>query len=237
MPEAAKLAKAVIAQLEGARVKPGSELEVQFNPESLRVAYANQLVQPPTTGDTTTQWVGAGTTRLSLQLVFDVTAPPFDADPAADVRKATTRLVALISPGRPQTLQPGAGGGQPVTVHPPPRVRLDWGSFRFDGICDSIEETLELFSADGRPLRSTVQLALSTQEIQHEAVPGFAAHPPGAPSATPGTTPRVAIGPDGTLQGVADTAGADWRAVAAANGIENPRLLAPGTLVDLTVRR
>jgi hypothetical protein len=234
MPEPAKLAKAVVAELDGTRVKPGTELRVQFNPESLRVAYANQLVQPPNAGDTTTQWVGRGTTRLALQLVFDVTAPPFDADAAADVRKATARLVALISPGRPQQLPAGPGGGQPVTVQPPPRVRFGWGSFRFDGICDSIEETLELWSADGRPLRSTVQLALSSQEIQHESDPEFRAHPPGAPAATPGSRPRTPVGPGGTVQSVA---GAGWQAVAAANGIEDPLRLAPGTLIDLGLPR
>ena len=40
------------------------------------------------------------------------------------------------------------------------------------------------------------------------------------------------------MQGLADAAGkgGDWQSLAAANGIENPRLLAPGALVDLDAR-
>jgi hypothetical protein len=39
------------------------------------------------------------------------------------------------------------------------------------------------------------------------------------------------------VQGLADAAGkGDWQSVAAANGIENARLLAPGTLLDLNAQ-
>ena len=42
-----------------------------------------------------------------------------------------------------------------------------------------------------------------------------------------------------TLQGLAAAAGGtgvDWQGIAAANGIENPRQLVPGQLIDLSVR-
>ena len=114
-------------------------------------------------------------------------------------------------------------------------MRFDWGSFRFDGIVDSIEESLEFFSADGRPLRSSIQLALSTQEIQHAFDDQLHARgPPGAPAAAPpapgiggsGFTASAGIGAGGTVQGLADAhgLGGSWQAIAAANGIENPRV-------------
>ncbi len=50
----------------------------------------------------------------------------------------------------------------------------------------------------------------------------------------PGASPLAQAAAGSTLQGMADAAGkGDWQSIAAANGIENPRLLAPGTLLDL----
>jgi hypothetical protein len=245
MPEPAKLQKALLVQLKSGQPDTASKLEVQFNPDSLRVSYGNQVVQPSSSGNVTegaTQWVGTGTTRLSLTLVFDVTMPPLSSDPAADVRKATTKVIALVTPGAAEQ-RPGEGeGAKPITVHPAPKVRFDWGSFRFDGYVDSIEEALEHFSADGRPLRSSIQLAFSTQEIQHSFDPGFKARPAGAPSPSAagigsGFTASAGIGVGATVQGIADGAGlgGSWQQIAAANGIENPRLLAPGVVIDLGI--
>ena len=98
------------------------------------------------------------------------------------MRKATAKVIALVTPGKPEQRAGEGEGAKPITVHPAPKVRFDWGSFRFDGYVDSIEESLEHFSADGRPLRSSIQLALSTQEIQHAFDDKFKARPAGAPS-------------------------------------------------------
>ena len=56
---------------------------------------------------------------------------------------------------------------------------------------------------------------------------GFAGgHPPDCSSG------QAAAG--ASLQGMADVSGiSDWQSIATANGIENPRLLAPGQLVNL----
>jgi Contractile injection system tube protein len=44
-------------------------------------------------------------------------------------------------------------------------VRLAWGTFQFDGHVEALEETLEAFSADGRPLRATLALSLARAQI------------------------------------------------------------------------
>jgi hypothetical protein len=245
MPEPAKLQKALLVQLKAGKPDDATKLEVQFNPDSLRVSYGNQVVQPSSSGNVTegaTQYVGSGTTRLSLTLVFDVTAPPLDKDRGADVRKATEKVIALVMPG-PAEQRAGEGeNAKPVTVRPAPKVRFDWGSFRFDGYVDSIEESLEHFSADGRPLRSSIQLSFSTQEIQHAFDDQFKARPAGAPSPGlaglgSGFTASAGIGAGGTVQGIADVngLGGSWQQIAAANGIENPRALTPGTTIDLGI--
>lgn len=74
------------------------------------------------------------TTRLTLELFFDVAGARDD-----DVRRLT----------------------QPVAYYAGvPATRFQWGTFRFDGHLEAVEETLELFSADGRPLRSRLDLVL-----------------------------------------------------------------------------
>jgi hypothetical protein len=225
----------------------GKRVKVQFNPETLKVTFANQIVQPSGPGDQRgtpgRQFVGAGTTKLALQLWFDVTALPSDRAEIKDVRRLTQEVAFFITP------KPAEGGnsnsGPQFT---PPAVRFLWGSFQFDGMVDSLEESLEFFSPDGRPLRASVSLGLTQQKITEFAFrdtagdaagPGGSAGAPRTPQAprTPGTRPLTPAPQGATVQGLADAKGrgGDWQGIAAANGIENPRQLAPGQLIDVNV--
>ena len=42
----------------------------------------------------------------------------------------------------------------------PPPVRFVWGEFRFDGHVEALQETLDFFAPDGRPLRARLALSL-----------------------------------------------------------------------------
>ncbi len=86
------------------------------------------------------------------------------------------------------------------------------------------------FSADGPPLRASVSISVSKQEIQYD--PSKAAS---LGTANPGTDPLTAAKANRTLQQMASDAGSNnWQGIALANGIENPRLLTPGALVNLS---
>jgi len=50
-----------------------------------------------------------------------------------------------------------------------------------------------------------------------------------------GTTPLTLAQAGDTLQGMAARAGVDWKAVASANNIDSPRLVQPGTVLNLNV--
>jgi hypothetical protein len=242
--EPQKLEKAQLIEMDSKFKDPlpsGRRTSVQFNPETLRVSFSNQLAQQGGGGGTgakpagggasqpagdqaggaARQYVGAGTTKLSLQLWFDVTG---EGGAAADVTKLTEGVAYFM---KPQPL-----GEQKQLL--PPNVRFLWGKFQFDGTFDSLEETFEFFSNEGRPLRANVSFTLSQQKIQAEFTKdGAPAFGGGA-----GTRPLTPAPAGATLQGLAAGigGGADWQAIAAANGIENPRLLAPGQLVDLNLR-
>lgn len=201
----------------------GRKVEVQFNPESLKVTFANQIVQPQggdqSAGNAGRQFVGAGTTKLALQLWFDVTA--MVKDPVDDVRRVTQKVVYFMTP-------------QKSDVDPnklaPPGVRFQWGSFLFDGMVEALDETLEYFSRDGKPLRASINLTLSQQKILEATFKGDGKVP-----ARPGQKPLAAAKRGDSLQGMAGASGKDdWQSIAAANGIDDPMRLAPGQLVDLS---
>jgi len=214
----ADLAKAQLQELDSRfehELDRSARLTVQFNPETLKVTYANQLVQPEGGGDQrgapAQLFVGTGTTKLTCQLWFDVTTPqPAQEDQAGavdDVRKLTNRVSYFISPRRQDK------------KFVPPAVRFLWGSFQFDGVMESVDESLEFFSPEGKPLRASVSIAMTQQKI----VVFPPAATPGARSA--GSTPTTLLPTDKALQ---QKVGPDWQEIAARNGIENPRRPRPG---------
>jgi len=81
MPDVPQLAKAELQELDAKfkkTVNPDKATVVQFNPDSLKVSLANQVASPSGSGDQNgpqaRQFVGAGTTKLSVTLYFDVTS-------------------------------------------------------------------------------------------------------------------------------------------------------------------
>lgn len=229
MPDSQKLEKAELHELDADfknEINSDKNCKVQFNPESLKVSFANQVATPSGAGDQkgtpARQFVGAGTTKLALTLWFDVSQPlPEGQQKEQDVRKLTAKVAYFITPK--------AEG----TKFVPPAVRFIWGSFQFDGIMESMEESLEFFSNDGRPLRANISLSLTQQKITEFTFRATAG--PGSP-ATAGTRPLAQAPAGSNLQNMADKQGQgdNWQSIASANGIENPRMLAPGQLIDMS---
>ncbi|MEM6253931.1 MAG: peptidoglycan-binding protein [Cyanobacteria bacterium P01_D01_bin.156] len=208
--------------------KDGFEpVEVQFNPASLKVSYSNQVQTNDQSTSSTMQYVGKGDSKLAVELLFDVSGA--GATDVKDVRRMTQRVAYFMS-----TSEDTSGEETKYTV---PGLRFQWGSFFFDGILGSMDENLELWSEDGNPLRATVSLSMSQPGIQFKFSENTKATPPPQAAPASGTQPLTAALQGGTLQGmVSGAGGADWKAVAALNGIENPRNLPTGTLVNLNAR-
>lgn len=218
----AKVARAQLLELDASfrnLINQDAWVTVQFNPESLKVSFDNKVSDAGGVADqgggASKQVVGTGTTKLAVQLWFDVSS---DAEaPVDDVRKLTQKVAYFI------TAQPVPG-----KPHRPPVVRFLWGSFQFDGIVESIEESLEFFSPEGRPLRASVSLLIIQQGIQFVVVDPV---PVDAPT---GTRPLTAPPPGTSLQQlVARNGGGDWQAIANANDVDNPRFPAPDRPLDL----
>jgi len=232
----------------------GEPLKVDFDPQSLLLTYSSYGGggdQTPNKEDrvqnTTAQGTG-DTTTLGMTLLFD------SSRTNESVQSRTDHLVQLARL-KPET--------KPATL---PIVCFQWGHFMFVGRIQSMNQTLDFFSAEGVPLRATVVLTL-----QWVAPPDpNAGRPPPNPSATfgagagigagasfgasagasfgagasfsasasVGTTPLTLSQSGDSVQAIAARAGVavSWKAVAAANGIDNPRLIPPGTVLNLRAR-
>jgi hypothetical protein len=235
MPEPTNLLKAELREIswdDQQQVQEGNPektVQVQFNPETLKVNFSNQKAGGDQRGGSAVQFVGAGSTKLTLDLWFDVTVPLPDGSlqPDGDVRKLTEKVTYFITPTK-------VPGEEDKWI--PPGVRFIWGTFLFDGVMDSLNENLEYFSEEGKPLRAGVSISLSKQEIQFQF--GNQAPPGNGGENAPGTQPMQPARAGDSVQDMASRAGKpdDWKAVAAANNIENPRQLGAGALLDMSAK-
>jgi hypothetical protein len=235
MPKPTHLQKAQLLEmapdLKG--TAPGARpVNVQFNPETLKVTYSNQVATSDNkgaqTGTAALQHVGQGTTKLAVQLWFDINHPTAGEAAPRDVRELTAQVAFFITPKGDQK--------NPETFFVP-AVKFVWGAFSFVGVMESMEETLELFSNDGRPLRASVSFGLTQQSIiafkQGSRLPSTGRAAGGKPT---GTVPLTAAPAGANVQGLADAlgkAGTSWQDIAAANAVENPRFLEPGEFINL----
>ena len=139
------VAKAQLRELDASferEINKARWVTVQINPHELRTSFSHEL---------------GPTTRLDLRLAFDVDvdAPgPRGRRAPDDVRRLTERVAYFATPR-------AVRGAAPTR----PAVRLAWGTFQFDGHVEALEETLEAFSPDGRPLRATLALSLVRAQI------------------------------------------------------------------------
>src|SRR5579859_4883743 len=82
------------------------KVTVQFNPDTLKISLSNSISTPDGSGDqrgsAPLQFVGAGSSKLTCTLWFDVTSAPVpaappEAAPADDVRKLTNRVAYYMT--------------------------------------------------------------------------------------------------------------------------------------------
>ena len=196
------------------------KVTVQFNPQSLKVALSNQNSGGDQPGGSSRQFVGSGTSKLTVELVFD------SSDDGSDVR-AKTQEVAYFIMAKEQSNQENR--------RTPPRMRFQWGSFIFEGVVDSMDETLEYFSEEGVPLRATVSLGMSRDDIVFLF---GSASSGGAGKATGATSPLDSARPGDSVASMAARIGAiaDWKGIASANGIDDPLRIQAGARVNLNVK-
>lgn len=219
------LAKLEITRLDknGRRVE-SDKIKVLFNPGSYTVAKsvtwsAGEAETDRRFNAPQLEFGGGGPRSLTLNLFYDTTEATPGGQPMDDVRKETNRLAALARIER--------------DLGRPPVVELSWGEapmgsdFPFTGVLTSLSQSFVLFTPEGTPVRANVSATftelLSAEMDLRETDPEL-------------TTHRVRRGD--TLAGIAAAVYRDprqWRLIAEANGIDDPRRLDAAIGRTLTV--
>lgn len=133
----------------------GTPIPVHFNPTSLRVTLTNQFGEDPPE-----QHARATTGKLDCELLFDTTHD------GSDVRSATAALRAMaVATG----VAPPPSGQQQQSNGSLPKVFFHWGTTTFEGLIESLSETLDYWSSDGVPLRASINLSMKGSELRSGA--------------------------------------------------------------------
>lgn len=191
---------------------------VQFNPTTLKVALSNTLKQNERSGSSrATQYVDKSSSTLTVELIFDTTVSGEDV--REETRKINQRFMVLDAGGEDEQKAPR-------------RCRFQWGAFAFVGIVGSFDETLDFFSPEGQPLRSTVAIKLSEDRYEHLGESRAAAERDTPTLTATGNSDDTQDGggdnqqqpPVHQAQSEAGGDPRDWRQTAMFNGVESPRL-------------
>ncbi len=161
--------------------KKPEPVEVQFNPQTLKLGLASRVEGGDSKGRQVRQWIGKTSTTLSFDLHFD-TADEGTTDSPVSVRSKTAMVEKYVLPMKEVTEKQAT-----------PKVRFTWGELVFEGIIESLSVDFDLFAADGTPLRAKMSVTIKEQDAKYQlgelgpAANKSNAQPPGGGGAGPGS--------------------------------------------------
>lgn len=201
------LTKAVVVKLDPPGAAP---IPVMFNPPRYELSKTDQFaeIRVPGLPATVLQFVSGQATSLNMELFFDTT------DSGIDVRERAGLITALAEPD--------------MLTRSPPRLLLLWGSLAFPCFLVSVRQSFDYFDATGLPLRATLTVEFKGHD---SAVQAPVAGPPAAESVT-----RYVAKAGDSVQSIAVSVYGDpgqWRRIAKANGVDDPRALAAGAQLQV----
>lgn len=201
----------VKARLTNASVADARPVEVMFNPDLLTVT-TNILypdISVPGLRTPLLQFIRGEARTLAAELFLDNSNTGESL--AARLQELRT-FVAIDS-----------------DLHAPPVCRFEWGDTTFTGVMAEFSEKFQMFDETGRILRARVTVKLKAYEPANQQLAEIDRRSPDR------TKTRTVRAGDRYDLIAAEEYGdaAYWRVLAAANGDERPRLLAPGTLISI----
>jgi len=207
-----KFAEATLEILEPAEDK--AIIPLQFNPAEYKLAKENTFAEIPIPGlaSPPLQYVRGGARVLTMDLLVDT------SDELKDVR---TEYVEKIE----------KAVRKDAKLHAPPIIKFAWAKQVFKGVMTSLDVTYVLFHSNGTPLRAKLGVKLK----EYRPVKIQLKDPP---AQSPDVEKRYVVRTGETLTSISKGVFRDpalWRELARANGITDPRVIPPGTV--LTVPR
>lgn len=212
---------------------------VLYNPESYVLQRGAQYSETPGLASNmpSVQFVHGSAETLQMELFFDTFSSGAEvggsssdkskmknnsAQPSAkkeDVRKYTSQIYDLMIINS--------------STHAPPLLKIEWASLQFKGHLISCTQTFTKFNEKGTPVRATLQV-----EFKEYLEPSKIAEM--KPKESPDTEKyRTVHQGDALWSFSAKEYGQceQWRAIARANGVENPRELERGDTIKLPALR
>ena len=209
------------------QIDGSAPFDVLFNPTEFSISKSNEWKYEKVTGTTFTppSFGGGNPRELTLNLMLDASL----LGKTQHVRGITDDLFKMMEvPG-------GSAGGSSTAA--PPFITFTWGTeTTFKSVCTSLTVAYKLFRPNGDPIRADVKMTLKQAEAASTA---------SSTGANRGTNPTTRANAghgvhtvkDGdSLPSIAYDAYGDattWRAIADANGIENPLHLRRGRALSL----
>lgn len=222
------LVKMKILNLDNKETIEDQNVRVLFNPTEYTIEQSNSWDTQNVQGsEPRTQFTKADLRKLAMELFFDSYEEKDGEGQSVDVRKYTDRVARLM------TVSVDDGDGKR-----PPIIEVSWGNaptklinpdFPFKGVLLSLRQQFVLFSEQGFPVRAklniSVQEYLTPEEIE-ERYPRRSSYPAQSYTVTEGDT----------LSNIAQALWKkplEWRRIAQANDIQDPRVLVPGSRLTI----
>ena len=205
---------------------PDELIECQFNPNEYTVMKQNKWTAKPKKGMNVgeTDFGGGQPATLKLKLFFDTT------ETGEDVRIHTNKIWNLM-------LVDDNTKNDKTKKGEPPQCQFQWGKTGdsnkanyFTAVIKKISQKFVMFLGDGTPVRATLDVTF--QQYKDDDI-----FPPQNPTSRSAARKVWAVIEGQTLDWIAYQeygSSAAWRHIAITNGIDNPRDLQPGQILNLT---
>jgi hypothetical protein len=202
------LEKATILPIDQSGNSLGDPIPVLFNPTDYSMEESNQFQSTAIPGLSmpVLQFVNGNSQTLTMELFFDT----YTYQDGLDVRSYTEQITSLMDIN--------------ADLHAPPLCVFSWGRLNFKAVLERVTKRFTMFLDSGIPVRATLNVTFK----EYRSISEQLQNP--ARQSSDRTKYRVVQQGD-TLALIAYREYQDpaqWRPIATANSIDNPRLLEAG---------
>ena len=209
---------------------PSARVTFLFNPKEFSVEKSNQYaeVNIPGLASPVFQFVRGNARSVTMDLFFDT------YEEGSDVRIFTDRITGWDAGSMFSSLPGSAKGLMDIDseLHAPPVCLFIWGAFVFQCIIERVSKRFTMFLPLGIPVRATLSVTLKEYREVDIQVKELGLH-------SPDQTKSWTVKQGDSLWSIAVQEygdPADWTLIAGANGIDNPRVITPGSELVIPVK-
>lgn len=213
------------AYIETVNATDYKKIPVLFNPAEYSIERANAYKSTPlpSIGSPLIQFINGDAQTLSLELFLDDWTDPKGPPSslltgAGEIKSVKDRIDEIVD-----LMDIDSG------LHAPPRVKFHWGPLIFEAVIEKVGRKITLFRPDGTPARATLSVAFREYKERKREAPHVRLE-------SADKTKRRQISASEDIWMIAYREYGDprqWRFIASASDIDDPRALEPGTWLSV----